>query len=214
MLNSLGKTVYKNLANVVSILGILPIAILFMKDGYQYLIPLIVYNNIMDDLDGILAGKLNIRSSFGAILDNVCDAFAHTTFVMVVAMHVWTDQGDVCGGVCAALSLVAATSLVLRVVSRLDPAAVTGTGSPTNELVRHMFFILLLSQIFGVTPAPLLITAFVFHAVSLLAPFRMPWMIRSLTKSATAIVLVNVSLVVAWLVPSSTPLIAAAFLLS
>ncbi len=51
MLNSLKRTAYKNLANVVSILGILPIAILFMKDGYQYLIPLIVYNNIMDYLD-------------------------------------------------------------------------------------------------------------------------------------------------------------------
>ncbi len=214
MLKSFGKTVYKNLANIVSILGVLPLAILFLKDGYQYLIPLIVYNNIMDDLDGILAGKLNIRSQFGAILDNVCDAFAHTVFVMVVAMQVWTDQGGVWGGVCAALSLVAATSLVLRVVSRLDPAAVTGTGSPTNELVRHIFFVLLLSQMFGFTPAPLLIAVFLFHAVSLLAPFRMPWMIRSLTKSATAIGLVNVSLVVAWLVPYAAPPIAATFLLS
>ncbi len=214
MLNSLGKTVYKNLANVVSILGVLPVALLFVEDGYQYLIPLIVYNNIMDDLDGILAGKLNIRSPFGAILDNVCDAVAHTVFVMAVAMHVWTDQGDVCGGVCAAVGLVAAMALVLRVVSRLDPAAVAGTGSPTNELVRHMFFILLLSQIFDFPPAPLLIAVFLFHAVSMLVPYRMPWLIRSLTKSATGIGLLNVSLVMAWLVPYATPLIAAAFLLS
>ncbi len=214
MLNSLGKTAYKNLANVVSILGVVPVAMLFVKDGYQYLVPLIVYNNIMDDLDGILAAKLNIKSQFGAILDNVCDAFAHTVFVMVVGMQVWTDQGGVYGGVCAALSLVAATSLVLRVVSRLDPAAVTATGSPTNELARHMLFILLLSQIFGFASAPLLITAFVLHTVSMLVPYRMPWMIRSLTKSATAIALVNISLVVAWLVPHATPLIAAAFLLS
>lgn len=214
MLNSLGKTAYKNLANVVSILGVVPVAMLFVEDGYQYLVPLIVYNNIMDDLDGILAAKLNIKSQFGAILDNVCDAFAHTVFVMVVGMQVWTDQGGVYGGVCAALSLVAATSLVLRVVSRLDPAAVTATGSPTNELARHMLFILLLSQIFGFARAPLLITAFVLHTVSMLVPYRMPWLIRSLTKSATAIALVNISLVVAWLVPHATPLIAAAFLLS
>jgi phosphatidylserine synthase len=211
MLNSLGKTVYKNLANVVSILGVVPVAILFVKDGYQYLIPLIVYNNVMDDLDGILAAKLNIKSQFGAILDNVCDAIAHTVFVMVVGMQVWTDQGGVCGGVCAALSLVAATSLVLRVVSRLDPAAVTGTGSPTNELARHMLFILLLSQIFDFARAPLLIAAFVLHTVSMLVPYRMPWLIRSLTKSATAIGLLNVSLVVAWLVSYAPPLIAATF---
>ena len=138
MLNSLGKTVYKNLANIVSILGILPIAILFVKDGYQYLIPLIVYNNIMDDLDGVLAGKLNIRSQFGATLDNVCDAIAHAVFVMVVGMQVWTEQGGVCGGVSAAMSLVAATALVLRVVSRLDPAARPfggGNPSPTDGTV-------------------------------------------------------------------------------
>ena len=211
MLKSLGNTVYKNLANVVSILGILPVTILFLKDGYQYLIPLIVYNNVMDDLDGILAVKLNIRSPFGAILDNVCDAIAHTVFVMVVGMQVWTEQGGVCGGVCAALSLVAATSLVLRVVSRLDPAADTGTGSATNELVRHMFFILLLARIFDFAPAPLLIVVFVLHTVSMLVPFRMPWLIRSLTKSATAICLVNVSLVAAWLVSYAPPLIAEAF---
>jgi phosphatidylserine synthase len=222
MLNSPGKTVYKNLANIVSILGVLPLVILYSRDGYQYyLIPLIVYNNIMDDLDGILAGKLNIRSQFGAVLDNVCDAVAHTIFVMAVAMH-WMDQGGVLGGVCAAAGLLVAMALILRVVSRLDPAAVTGTGSPTNELVRHMFFILLLSKVFGFAPAPLLITAFLFNAVSMLAPFRMPWLIRSLTKSATAIGLVNVSLVVAWLVSYAAPpvaatlvsLIAAAFLLS
>ncbi len=211
MLNSLGKTVYKNLANVVSILGILPVAILFLKDGCQYLIPLIVYNNVMDDLDGILANKLNIRSRFGAILDNVCDALAHTVFVMVVGMQVWTEQGGVCGGVCAVLSLVAATSLVLRVASRLDPAAVTGTGSPTNELARHLFFILLLARIFDFAPAPLLIAVFVLHTVSMLVPYRMPWLIRSLTKSATAICLVNVSLIAAWLVSYAPPLIAAAF---
>lgn len=214
MLNSIKKTIYKNLANVVSILGILPIAILFMEDGYQYLLPLIVYNNIMDDLDGILAVKLNIKSQFGAILDNVCDAVAHVMFVMVVGMQVWADQGGVCGGICAALSFVVATSLVLRVVSRLDPTAAAGTGSPTNELARHIFFTLLLSQIFDFPPAWLLIVVFAMHTVSLLAPYRMPWLMRSLTKSATAVSLLNVSLVVALLVPYAAPLIAAAFLLS
>jgi phosphatidylserine synthase len=223
MLKSPGMAVYKNLANVVSILGILPLAVLFLKDGYQYLIPLMVYNNIMDDLDGILAAKLNIRSQFGAILDNVCDAVAHTVFVMVVAMQVWTDQGDVCGGICAVAGLTAAMALVLRVVSRLDPAAVAGTGTATNELVRHMFFILLLAHIFGFNPAPLLTVVFALHTVSMLAPYRLPWLIRSLTKSATAVGLANVSLVVAWLVAShaSTSIaaavvspIAAAFLLS
>jgi len=61
--------IYKNLPNIVSLLGVLPLSILFFKDGFQYLIPLIIYNNIMDDLDGILAIKLNLKSDFGAALD-------------------------------------------------------------------------------------------------------------------------------------------------
>jgi len=214
MLNSPGRAAHRNLANVVSILGILPLAILFLKDSYQYLIPLIVYNNIMDDLDGILAAKLNIRSQFGSILDNVCDAVAHTVFVMVVGMHVWMDDGGVWGGVCAALSLVAATSVVLRSVSRLHPATVTGTGSPTNEMVRHILFVLLLAKVFDFAPAPYLIATFTLHALSMLVPYRMPWLIRSRTKSAATIGLVNVALVVAWLVPSATPVIGAGFFVS
>ena len=102
MLRSLGTSVYRNLANIVSILGTLPVAILFMKDGYEYLIPLIVYNNIMDDLDGVLAAKLKINSPFGAILDNVCDAIAHSIFVMMLGMQIWANQGGMSGGVCAA----------------------------------------------------------------------------------------------------------------
>jgi phosphatidylserine synthase len=206
--------VVRNLANVVSILGVLPICILFAEDGYQFLIPLIIFNNVMDDLDGVLAGKLNIRSTFGALLDNVCDAAAHTVFVMFVGMHVWTDQGGLWGGVCLALSLAAATSLVLRVVSRIDPATAKGTGSATNELVRHMLLVLLLSPIFDVRLAPLLVAVFALHAVSMLVPFRMPWLLRSLTKSATAIGLLNGLLVVAWLVPNATLPIAAMFISS
>ena len=54
MQKSQKNIVIKNAANVVSILGVLPLCILFWEHGYQYLIPLIVYNNFMDDLDGRL----------------------------------------------------------------------------------------------------------------------------------------------------------------
>ncbi len=216
MRRSLGKLAYNNLANGVSILGVLPLCILFLKDGSQYLIPLIVYNNIMDDLDGILAAKLKIKSEFGAILDNVCDAFSHTLFVMLVAMR-YADLGSGANIVSMAIvlcGLTAATALVLRVVSRLSPETATGTGSPTNELVRHLLFILLLSNDYEFNPAPILIVTFALHAVSMLAPFRMPYLIRSLTNTATAISLVNAALVVAWLVPDTRLVIAACFVIS
>ena len=88
----------RNVANVVSILGVLPLCVLFCEYGYQYLIPLIVYNNIMDDLDGVLAVKLDIKSEFGAMLDNVCDAISHSVFVFVRWDALFSASGQsVCG---------------------------------------------------------------------------------------------------------------------
>ena len=194
----------RHVANVVSILGVLPIGVLVLDGGRDYLIPLMLYNNVMDDLDGVLASKLGITGQFGARLDNVCDAVAHSAFVMAVGM-----PG---GGVVTAASLAAVAAIILRCVSRLSPGVVKAQGSPTNELIRHTLFILLLTKLAGVAAAPFLTVAFVCHSVSMLVTYRMPLLVRSMTKSATAIGLLNVALIVAWLVPYAAPLIAAAFI--
>jgi phosphatidylserine synthase len=207
--------VLRNLANVVSILGVLPICILFGESGYQYLFPLIIYNNVMDDLDGVLAAKLNIRSNFGALLDNICDAIAHTVFVMVVGMHFAQEACDsFTGGFCLATSLLASVAMIVRVVTRINPTSVTGTGSPTNELIRHVFFALLVARAVGFDPTPYLSVTFVFHTVSMLVPFKMPYLIRSLTKSVVAIGMVNIALLVAWLLPDAAPVVAASFVVT
>jgi len=169
----------RNLANLISLLGVLPVCVLFLDDGYRYIVPLIVFNNIMDDLDGIFAVKLNIKSVFGAALDNVCDAVAHTAFVLMVGMHY--------GGICGVLGVAAVTAMLIRVVSRIVPGATVGAGSPTNELIRHMFFVLLLARVFSFDVAIVLAAVFTLHTVSMLLPYRMPGLIRSLTKSAFAI---------------------------
>ena len=146
MKRSAGSIIYDNLANSISILGVLPLCLLFLENGAQYLIPLIIYNNIMDDLDGILAAKLHIKSEFGAILDNVCDTFSHTVFVMLVAMQFgnMTSDASLLTAAITLSGLVAAVTLVLRVASRLVPSSAPGAGSPTNELIRHLLFVLLL----------------------------------------------------------------------
>ncbi len=215
MKETLRNTLLRNLANLVSILGVLPICILFGEHAYQYLIPLIIYNNVMDDLDGVLASRLNIQSDFGALLDNICDAIAHTAFVMVVGMHVaQQSEYSYLGEVCFATSLLAAVSIIVRIVSRIDPTASTGRGSPTNELIRHIFFVLLLEQIFEFNPTPYLIVTFILHAASMLVPFKMPYLIRNLTKSAIAIGMVNVALLLAWLSPYATPIVATSFVVT
>ena len=196
--------VYRNLANATSLLGVLPLIVLFLDDGYRYLIPLILFNNIMDDLNGVLASKLNIRSRFGGDLDNICDAVAHVVLALAVGAHF--------GGLVAAASLVAAGSIILRVTTRINPDTFSGTGSPTNELMRHMLFVLLLAGQFDFEPDYLLIPMFLLHSASLLAPFRMPAMLRSRAQSAAMVGLVNVALVTAWLLPPVTPVIAAAFI--
>ena len=195
--------IYRNLANATSILGVLPLVILFLDDGYRYVIALIVFNNFMDDLDGVLAAKLNIKSRFGADLDNVCDAVAHISLALAVGAHF--------GSLIIIASAIAAGSILLRVVTRLNPSATEGTGSQTNELMRHMLFALLLAGQFDFSPEYILIAVFLIHAVSMLVPYPMPHPIVDRAKSATALGLVNVALVVAWLVPITTPIITAAF---
>ncbi len=202
-MKTFGKTIYKNIPNIVTILGVLPLVLLFSEQGYQYLIPLIVYNNIMDDLDGILAAKLNLKSDFGAKLDNVCDAVSHTLFVMVIGMHY--------GLACGLISAVAIAAILIRVVSRLDPSNEKGTGSPTNELIRHVLFALLLADMFRFHPAWPLIAMFLLNTVSMHIPYPMPYMIRSLAKPVIAVGIVNILLISAWLFPYALPIIAGCF---
>ena len=120
----------------------------------------------MDDLDGVLAAKLNIRSRFGADLDNVCDAVAHIILALVVGAHF--------GGFLIAASAIAAGSILLRVATRLNPNAIEGTGSQTNELMRHMLFTLLLAWQFDFSPEYILMAVFLIHSVSMLVPHPMP----------------------------------------
>ncbi len=197
------RFIHPNLANAISILGVLPLAILFFENDYLYLIPLIIYNNIMDDLDGLVATKLNIRSQFGANLDNVCDAVAHTILLMVVSVHF--------GGLVLLAGMIASTSIILRATSRLNLKAVTGVGSPTNELMRHLLFVLILMQYFDVNHGYYLLLIFILHSITMIVPIKLVFLIRGLAKTATAVLLVNISLLTVWLVPVLAPLIALAF---
>ena len=178
--------------------------ILFTEDGYQYLIPLIIYNNLMDDLDGILAGKLNLRSDFGARMDNVCDSISHTIIIMVISVEF--------GLACILAGLVAVAAVQVRSISRLDPTVVKGTGSPTNELIRHCLFALLIASMFDFDPTYIIIGVFLVNTITMFVPHPMPYMVRSMTKSTIAVLAVNVALAVAWLVPYSVVPLAAAFI--
>ena len=195
--------IYRNLPNIVSILGVLPLCIFLLDDGFAFLCALIVFNNIMDDLDGILAKKLGLCSDFGAGMDNVCDAVAHILIAMVVGAHH--------GGIVLAFSLLAAVAILVRVVQRLAPSPASGTGTPTNELMRHLLFLSILQGLYGFDITTSLIVAFLLNSVSMLVPFAMPHLVRARATSATAVASVNVSLALAWVIPATAPYVAAAF---
>ncbi|MEE9119448.1 MAG: hypothetical protein V3U02_12765, partial [Calditrichia bacterium] len=112
---------------------------------------------------------------------------------------------------CGLISAVAIAAILIRVVSRIDPSNKKGTGSPTNELIRHVFFVLLLADMFGFHPALPLIAIFLLNTVSMHIPYPMPYMIRSLARSATAVGIVNILLISAWLFPYALPIIAGCF---
>lgn len=197
------NAIYRNLPNIVSILGVLPLCILLLDDGVTYLCALIVFNNVMDDLDGILAKKLQLRSDFGAGLDNVCDAVAHILISMVIGAHY--------GGIVLVFSLIASVAILIRVVQRLAPSPASGIGTPTNELMRHLLLLLVLQELYGFDVTAYLIMAFLLNSMSMLAPFAMPHLVRSRAKSVAAVVSVNAALVLAWGIPETAPFIAAAF---
>jgi phosphatidylglycerophosphate synthase len=197
------KEIYRNLPNIVSILGVVPLSILLLEDGFTYLPALIVYNNVMDDLDGILARKLQLSSDFGARLDNLADAVSHILIALVVGAHY--------GGIVLAFSMVAAVAILIRVVQRLGPSPASETGTPTNELMRHLLLVVVLQGVFGFDITVYLVAVFLLNSVSMLVPFVMSQLVRARAKSVVAILGVNVSLVLAWGVPATAPFVAAAF---
>ncbi|MFV1989346.1 MAG: CDP-alcohol phosphatidyltransferase family protein [Acidimicrobiales bacterium] len=185
-LRLLVEVVYRNLPNIVSMLGVVILSVLFLDDGFRYFIPVVILNNVMDDLDGILARGLHLSSAFGARLDNVCDAVSHILISMAVGIHF--------GGVVLAFSLVASVAILVRVVQRLAPSPVSGIGSPTSELMRHLLLVVILYETFSFEVAPVLAVVFAVNSVSMLVPFPLPYMVRSMAKSLLAVVGVNVLL--------------------
>lgn len=194
---------YKNLPNIVSVLGVVPLCLLFAPGEAKLLPALIVYNNFMDDLDGTLARTLNLRSEFGATIDNLCDAVATTLLAMAV--------GAFYGRVALVASAFASASVLIRMTGRMVPGAKGGGGSPTNELMRHLLFLMLLERAFGAHVSGFVVVTMVMHAASMVSPFPMPQLLRTKATSVRSIALVNVALLVAFFVPFAILPIAIAF---
>jgi phosphatidylserine synthase len=193
----------RNVPNAVSLAGVLPLCILLTPAGYALLPILIVYNNLMDDLDGMLARWMGMTSHFGFRLDNVCDAVAHSLIAMAVGAHF--------GGWTLCASMAPAGAIILRMTSRLRSEGPDGLGSTTNELMRHLLFLLLGAQAFGIPVRGPLMAIFLIHAFTMIAPISMPHLLRSRARSVWAVGAINVSLAAIVIEPRWTPIVALPF---
>ena len=202
----MGTYIYKNCANLLSLLGVAPLFILFQEGGFQYIIPLIIYNNILDDLDGFVAKKLKIRTQYGGNLDNICDAVAHSIIVISVGIHF---EGSL-----ALFSIVAVSSIILRITNRFELGSNFKGGTQTNELMRHIMFILILSELEGFNPSPILALVFVLNSISMLITIPFPFMLVHFTNNSTSLTLFNFSLILAFLVKPLSYIFGGAFLLT
>lgn len=198
------RAAYRNLPNAVSVLGVVPLIALFTPVGPRYLAELIFFTNLMDDVDGTLARELNLRSSFGAALDNVCDAAGHIILVMAV--------GGLAGGYVLAFAMLTAAAILVRITKRVHTP--DANGSPTNELLRHLFLVLVAARATGLSLHPLLGATLFVHAVTMVCPFPMPYILRTRATKTVPIFALNVLLAVAYVVPWSIPLVAAPFVLT
>lgn len=131
---------------------------------------------------------------------------------MAIGMHVFeTASHPYLAYACLGTCIVATVAMIMRVVHRVGPHAVPGIGSPTNELIRHLFFVILLARAYDFELAPALIIVFSANTLSLIAPIKLPYMIRSLARTPGAVILVNLAMLAAWLHPTTTVFIAALF---
>ena len=158
----------------------------------------------MDDLDGILAKSLGIQSRFGATLDNICDAVAHILIIWVVVSRAeWFV---------IPFALTATAAVIIRSTTRIECSEGTSQrGSPTNELMRHVLFLTLLSNYYEFSTDWYLGILLILHSLSLLVPFKMPHLIRAKTNGIIPIALINLILVLAWQVQQLTAVIALCF---
>ena len=206
MFKLVGTYIYKNCANLLSLLGVAPLFILFQEGGFQYIIPLIIYNNIMDDLDGAVAKKLKIRTQYGSNLDNICDAVAHSIIVISVGIHF--------GGNLTLFSVVAVSSIILRIANRFELGSNFEGGTQTNELMRHIMFILLISELGEFNPSQILASVFVLNSISMLITIPFPFMLVHFANNPTSLTLFNLSLILAFLVKPLSYIFGGAFFLT
>jgi F0F1-type ATP synthase membrane subunit a len=76
--------------------------------------------------------------------------------------------------------------------------------------MRHLLLLTVFQLSFGFDITPFLISTFLLNSVSMLVPFAVTHLVRSMAKSATAILGINLALALACIVPVTAPYIAAA----
>ena len=99
-------------------------------------------------------------------------------------------------------ALFPSAAILLRIVSRLVATKTHCVGTPTNELMRHILFTIVLANYFDFDPKASLIIVFILNSISMLLQYPMPNLICNKVNSSVKMWLFNVSLLAVWLLPA------------
>jgi hypothetical protein len=161
----------------------------------------------------ILKRLLEPADRNGTVLDLGGGVGLWTSFFAERFRHV-IAVGTYFGGALTVISLIAAFSIVLRTAARIDPNSISDQGTQTNELLRHIMFILLIGEMTGLNLVPILTTIFLMNSISMLLPTRFPFMLVHYAKTPVSMMWFNISLILAYWFQPLTYLIGAAFFIT
>ena len=80
-----------NLLSVIRILLIPVFAVLFLQEHYIIAIAIIIFAELTDLFDGMIARKFNQVSALGKILDPIADKLSQISIVVVLIIKYWDN---------------------------------------------------------------------------------------------------------------------------
>jgi phosphatidylserine synthase len=150
-----------HIANVITLLGVVPAILLLDPDFRIHLTILVLIAIFADDIDGMIARGLNTTSDFGRHLDLLCDCAVHVIIVFVICQEYNLPT--------RIAAILASIAMIIRLALSASRQDRKGYGITTNEYVVYLFLVRISDNYFSVdlTAAVICITALVFVSLNI-----------------------------------------------
>lgn len=181
-----------HIANVVTLLGVVPAMLLLDPDFRIHLSILVLITILADDIDGMIARGLNTTSDFGRHLDLVSDCASHVIIVIVISQEYNLPV--------RILAILASIAMITRLSLSASSHQTKGHGVTTNEYVVYLFLIRTVDNHFSIDLTAAVICITVLVLVSLNIPCRITTP-RRVLDGGVGLLVFDAFLVLASIVP-------------